>query len=105
MGRQSAPDLTLAQVAAIRAVMQLFVEDDLAQGASPDRRFYCAACQRPRPMPGFIPYGRYQVCNACATEYEVARARHRELTIGQFVRDKAFGEAEAYALPPVTGRG
>lgn len=99
--RTSAPverRLTTAQVVAIRSVMRLFVEDDLANGMPADKRMYCDACQRPRQALGFIQYDRHLLCNACAVEYEVARARGLALSAGQFVRDKTFGEAEAYAL-------
>jgi hypothetical protein len=90
--------LTPEQVAAIRSVMRLFVEDDLANGVSASKRMYCDACQQPQQALGFIQYDRHLLCNACAVEYEVARARGLALSAGQFVRDKAFGEAEAYAL-------
>jgi formate dehydrogenase maturation protein FdhE len=85
-------------VAAIRAAMQLFVEDDLARGVRRTDRLYCDACQRPRPAAGGIRYGRYALCNGCATEYEVARAHGGLATPGQFVRDKHFGEDERYLL-------
>ena len=78
--------------------MQLFVEDDVAKGLSVDKRLYCDACERVRPAAGFIQYDRYSVCNACAIEYEVARARGLTATAGQYVRDKHFGEAEHYAV-------
>lgn len=82
--------------------MRVFVDDDLARGVTPNQRLYCDPCQRPQPMLGFIQYDRYQMCNACATEYEVARARGVSLSAGQFVREKSFGEAEAYALASLT---
>lgn len=92
--------LSSSQLSAIRAAMALFVDDDLARGVSPLTVLYCQACQQGRPMPGFILYGeRFQFCNRCATEYEVARLRSIVASPGQFVRDKAFGEADRYALP------
>jgi hypothetical protein len=93
-GRALTPD----QVAAIRAVMRLFVEDDLANGVPSGKRMYCDACQQAQPALGFIQYERHLMCNGCAVEYEVARARGMALSAGQFVRDKAFGEADTYAL-------
>lgn len=90
--------LSAEQVAAIRAVMRLFVEDDLANGVAPNKRMLCDACQTAQPSLGFIEYDRHLLCNGCATEYEVARARGLALSAGQYVRDKNFGEAEAYAL-------
>ncbi|MFN0143832.1 MAG: hypothetical protein ACKVP6_10370 [Mycobacterium sp.] len=91
-------DLSAEQITAIQAVMRLFIEDDLANGVLSRKRMFCDACQQPRPALGFIQYDRHLVCNECAVEYEVARARGLALSAGQFVRDKAFGEAEAYRI-------
>ncbi len=95
--------LTPAQVSAIRAIMALFVEEDLANGVDPARRMYCDACGRHQPAPGFVQYDRYTLCNRCATEYEIAHARGIALSAGQFVRDKSFGEVAAHMLPPEQG--
>jgi hypothetical protein len=81
--------------------MHLNLTEDLADGVAPDKRMLCDGCQLPRPMPGFAQYDRYLLCNRCATEYEVGRARGLVLTGGQFVRDKAFGEAGIDTLPVV----
>jgi hypothetical protein len=81
-------------------VMQLFVEDDLALGISPVDSVVCPACERKRQRAGAVPYGRYLVCNLCATEFEVARATRGPLVIGHYIRDKQYGESERYALPP-----
>lgn len=78
--------------------MQLFIDDDLAQGVPPERRLYCDACERLRPAAGSIQYDRYLVCNTCGIEYEVARARGLTMSPGQYVRDKRFGETRVYAL-------
>ena len=80
------------QIRAIQSAMQLFVEDDLTRGELAEQRLYCDACQRAQPAAGFIRYCRYQICNTCATEYEVAQARGLTLSAGQFVRDRQFGE-------------
>ena len=90
--------LTPAQVDAIRAAMRLFVDDDLARGSAIRAKLYCDACERARPAPGFIQYDRYGLCNLCATEYEVARARGQVSTAGQYVRDKHFGDGALYEL-------
>jgi hypothetical protein len=90
--------LTQKQVAAIRSVMRLFVEEDLGNGIQPDERTFCDACQEVRPLAGTIPYGRYLLCNACATEYEVARTGGLVPTAGRFVRDKRFGDDGPYAI-------
>ncbi len=94
----STRSLSRGQVEAIRSAMRLFVDDDLARGVRQTDRMYCDACQRPRPAAGVIRYGRYSLCNCCATEYEVARAHGGLFTPGQFVRDKHFGEDERYAI-------
>jgi hypothetical protein len=91
--------LSTGEMEAIRAALSLFVEDDIARGVAAFSRLFCDACQRARPAAGFIQYGRYATCNACAIEYEVARARGLLGTPGQFVRDKRFGEGDAYVLP------
>lgn len=90
--------LSTAQVEAIRGAMRVFVEDDLARGVDETRRTYCDGCERARPTAGFIQYDRYALCNACATEYEVARARGLVATPGQYIRDKRFGEGDSYTL-------
>ncbi len=97
--------LTAHQLTAIAHVMQLFVEDDLALGVSPDASIRCPACERKRPRPGAISYGRYFICTGCATEFEVARASRGPLSIGQYIRDKQYGESERYALPPALHQG
>ncbi|HZU77271.1 MAG TPA: hypothetical protein VFA70_10940 [Dehalococcoidia bacterium] len=90
--------LSAAQIEAIRAAMRLFVEDDLARGMVRQSRLYCDACEQARPAAGFIHYGRYALCNACAIEYEVARTRGQVTTAGQYVRDKHFGDGALYEL-------
>jgi hypothetical protein len=86
-------------LAGVQQVMTLFVEDDLAKGVPAALSLHCHACQRGRPAPGFICYEQYQFCNACATEYEVAVARRLVQSVGQFLRDRRFGEEERYRLP------
>jgi formate dehydrogenase maturation protein FdhE len=94
----AARPLSAAQVEAIRSAMRVFVDDDLARGTEPQRRAYCDGCERARPAAGFIQYDRYCLCNDCATEYEVARARALVSTPGQYIRDKRFGDGDYYAL-------
>lgn len=93
-----ARSLTSGQIEAVRAVMHLFVEDDIANGVSLDRRLFCDACQTTRPMAGFIRYERHAFCNDCAVEYEVAQLRGWRCPPGSFIRDKQFGDDDAYAL-------
>jgi hypothetical protein len=97
-GRAAGRPLSAAQVAAIRSAMRVFLDDDLSRGIESQRRLYCDGCERARPAAGFIQYERYAMCNDCATEYEVARARALLSTQGQFIRDKRFGEGDYYAL-------
>lgn len=103
MVSEVAPDpshhsLSASQVASIRAAMSLFVEDDIARGRALDQRRYCDACEKVRPAAGFIEYERYAFCNACATIYEIARARGLTITPGQYVRDSRFGETLKYSI-------
>jgi hypothetical protein len=78
--------------------MRLFVEDDLARGTLRHAKMYCDGCERPQAAAGFISYERYALCNNCATEYEVARARGAVASAGQYVRDKHFGDGDLYDL-------
>ena len=86
--------------------MRVFVEDDLANGISPRKQMVCDACHDLRPLPGAMQYDRYLVCNECAIDYEVARVRGTALTIGQFVRDRTFGDGEvSYEYLPYVSDG
>ncbi len=76
---------TARQVAAVRAVMQLFVEEDLESGVSPRRQMRCTRCARPRPLPGFLLYDGVRLCNACATDFELARIRGTARTAAEFL--------------------
>lgn len=67
--------LTAAQVRAIRTAMYTFVEEDLAFGAARPTRRWCVRCNADRPAAGFISYECGDLCNACATQYELSRAR------------------------------
>lgn len=72
----SAPrTLTAAQVRAIRTAMHTFVEEDLAFGSARPARRWCVRCESNRPAAGSISYECGDLCNACATEYELSRAR------------------------------
>lgn len=90
--------LSASQIRSIRAAMHLFVEDDEARGDVLRQRRYCDVCEQTRPAAGFIQYGRYCLCNPCATTYEIARARGVAGSAGQYIRDRRFGETLAYTL-------
>jgi hypothetical protein len=78
-------ELTPHQVEAIVAVMRLFVDDDLANGVAPLATRACDACRQQRPAPGFVRYEDRALCNLCATEYEVRRARGLSRSIGVYL--------------------
>ena len=77
--------LSHAQTRAVRTAMQLFVEEDLAHGVAASARRGCERCRRQRPAPGFIHYGEAELCNTCATAYELARLRHATASVSAFV--------------------
>jgi hypothetical protein len=77
--------LTAAQVRAIRTVMQIFVEEDLAFGTRRSAPRWCARCEAERPGAGSIDYDCGSFCNPCATEYELARARGMVHTPREFL--------------------
>ena len=77
--------LTAEQVSAVRAIMRLFVEDDLAKGVSPARRMRCVACADWQSAPGFIRYERLDFCNDCASAFETARLRGLVRTAAQYL--------------------
>ena len=80
--------LSPGQVEAIVSLMRLFVEDDLANGVSPSRAMYCSACERICPAPGFVRYEQRELCNPCAIDYEVRRARGIVRTIGEYLAER-----------------
>lgn len=89
--------LTTRQLAAIRDAMHLFVEDDLARGISPSTTEYCVACDAPKPLPGFVRYDDVALCNACATDYEIARTRGLVQSAATFILERM-----AHAAPSGT---
>ena len=64
----------------------------------PGQRLLCDACERAVPAEGCSRYNRYTLCAACTREFTLAWANGRSVTPGQYVRDKRFGEGEAYAI-------
>ena len=77
--------LTIDQTAAITAVMRLFAEEDLAKGVSSNQRMYCDRCGMPKPLPGFVGYSTYKLCNDCSIQYELARDEGEVNSIEEFV--------------------
>ena len=82
----TAHSLTRTQTQAVRTVMRLFAEEDLARGVQRTARRACACCDRQRPAAGFISYEDVAFCNACATAYELARMRHVASSALTFIR-------------------
>ena len=77
--------LSRAQARATRAAMRLFVEEDRWRVDAGVRR-WCEGCQRLRHAAGFITYDTHQLCNACATSFELARMRRRASGIEDFLQ-------------------
>jgi hypothetical protein len=85
-GAPATLSLTPQQVAAIRDVMHIFVEDDLDRGVPLRASAYCPACDAPRPLAGFVRYDDVALCNACATDYEIARTRGLVADASEFIQ-------------------
>ena len=77
--------LTPKQERAIRTAMQTFVDDDLAFGSLRSAHRWCDCCRAERPAPGFVDYDCGALCNRCATEYELSRARGVVWTPAEFL--------------------
>ena len=67
--------LTPQQIEAIRAVMRLFIDDDLSRGVDPRLTLTCDRCGVPRQAIGSVRYERATLCHECCVEFEIARAR------------------------------
>ena len=76
--------LTPDQLRAIRTVMRLFKEEDLGAGRERIAPRWCVHCEAHRPGAGFIRYEDGDLCNPCATEYEIVRARGIARTVWEF---------------------
>ena len=87
--------LTPSQVEAIRTVMRLFVDDDTASGVDPRCTLLCHRCAAPRRAIGSVRYDRLTFCNACSTEYEIARARGLVESAAQYLERYAARQASA----------
>jgi len=87
--------LTPSQIESIRAVMRLFVEDDLARGVDPRMTLLCHRCGVPRQAIGSVRYERTTLCHECCVEYEIARARGLVESAAEFVNRYAARSASA----------
>jgi hypothetical protein len=99
--------LTRGQTLAIQAAMQTFVDEDRAFGRGVLQLRWCVYCQSDRPGPGFIAYECGDFCNACATEFELARAQRLVRTVGEFLeqRGDARPQPARMALASARSRG
>jgi hypothetical protein len=79
--------LSREQTRAVRTVMRIFAEEDLAHGVSRRARRLCQRCHRERPAAGFICYSGAALCNTCATAFELARLRHTAVTVSDWLTD------------------
>lgn len=77
--------LTPNQIESIRAVMRLFIDDDLARGVDPRLTLLCHRCDGPRQAIGSVRYERLTLCHECCVEFEVARARGVVEAASEFV--------------------
>ncbi len=79
------PGTTATQERAVREVMRLFADDDMARGVSDAEPAWCDRCAAPRSACGAIRYDRTALCNTCATAFELARLRGTAHTAAQFL--------------------
>lgn len=96
--------LTRREVQAVRTVMHLFRDDDLAQGIARSARRWCACCNRARPAAGFITYEALAFCNTCAAGFEFARLRHMAHTAAEYARRVADAHADPAPRTLVSAR-
>lgn len=69
---------TATQLRAVYTVMRILAEDD-RERSGVSGVAVCHACQRDRAAAGSVNYAGIQLCNGCATDYEVLRiSRHVE---------------------------
>ena len=61
------------QLRAVYNVMRILAEDDRRRGDALPGTVPCAACRRGRPAAGSVNYAGTQLCNGCATDYELLR--------------------------------
>jgi hypothetical protein len=82
---ETAPSLTLARARAIRAAMRSFLDDAVSDGESLPPPRWCDRCRDLRPAAGWISYQQTDLCNRCATAYELYRAAGRARSPEEFV--------------------
>jgi hypothetical protein len=80
--------LTLARARAIRAAMRSFLDDVVADGERLPTPRWCDRCRAMRPAAGRISYQGTDLCNRCATTYELHRAAGRAHTPAEFLARK-----------------
>ena len=81
--------LTPRQTESARAIMRLFLKEDLAHGVPADQRLLCQCCGQTKWAAGYVLYGRSAFCNDCATELELSRLRGRCDSAAEFLAWRA----------------
>jgi hypothetical protein len=73
--------LSAGQIRAIYGAMRTFRDDDRGRHER-EATVTCSRCGRGRPAAGALAYGALQLCNGCATDYELLRMAgiERDLT-------------------------
>lgn len=61
------------------------VQKHLEMGVSTDTKVICHNCGHAKSVVGAVSYGRYRLCNDCALQYEIAKAKGNIQTIEDFV--------------------
>jgi hypothetical protein len=91
--------LTLTRARAIRAAMRSFLDEVVADGECLPAPRWCDRCRAMRPAAGWISYQGTDLCNRCATTYELHRAAGRVHSPGEFLarqHGSPGGSARAY---------
>ncbi|MFQ6114205.1 MAG: hypothetical protein ACE5NG_08960 [bacterium] len=61
------------------------VQKHLEMGVSNGTKVICHNCGHAKSVVGVVFYGRYRLCNDCALQYELAKAKGNIQTIEDFV--------------------
>lgn len=83
--RQPLHSLSPGQRHAIREAMRTLVDEDLERGVNPRSEMGCPACGERRSIAGAVAYEGVQLCNECATAYELRRAEGDVESLGEFI--------------------
>lgn len=76
--------VTAGQREAVKAAMEILVEEDRSRGVDPAATIRCARCRGTRSLIGSVDYGGTRFCHECATRFELARVAGRARTGAEF---------------------